>query len=227
MLNNVEITYGYRGSTLAGTSRPLGLIRILADQRSCTNLLDKAGSLLNLLTPCPIGPCQTLRYYAFDANKISEISVTRIRSILAEFSVPALPYSWKGVSSSPPQSMWVRDSKMGRHVLPVCSNLYKITLSFLAIGFNTYPVLSQCAIMGARLWKRPLIFFVAVVFLCLWLHRNDIRFRDFQANIMDVQARVKAAVVLYIECYFQKLLVKSLRTSTAQSARAIGKPPPF
>ncbi|KAL8024378.1 hypothetical protein Plhal710r2_c003g0009571 [Plasmopara halstedii] len=103
--------------------------------------------------------------------------------------------------------MWVRDSKMGRHVLPVCSNLYKITLSFF----------------GYRLHHLP----VAVVFLCLWLHRNDIRFRDFQANIMDVQARVKAAVVLYIECYFQKLLVKSLRTSTAQSARAIGKPPPF
>ncbi|CEG44237.1 uncharacterized protein PHALS_14498 [Plasmopara halstedii] len=128
MLNNVEITYGYRGSTLAGTSRPLGLIRVLADQgifrpaqlfqvcpppvtaaslsrflsqfgsgrlvseRSCSNFMDKAGGLLNSLTPHPIGPSQASRYYAashawvFDTYEVSELSVARIRSILAEFT---------------------------------------------------------------------------------------------------------------------------------------------
>ncbi|KAL7998932.1 hypothetical protein Plhal703r1_c27g0111621 [Plasmopara halstedii] len=42
----------------------------------------------------------------------------------------------------------------------------------------------------------------AVIFRCLWLHRNDIRFHDCQANVMDR--------------YYQDLLFKSLSHSGLQ-----------
>ncbi|KAL7680274.1 hypothetical protein Plhal304r1_c067g0155021 [Plasmopara halstedii] len=240
--------------------------------------MDKAGGLLNSLTPHPIGPSQASRYYAashawvFDTYEVSELSVARIRSILAEFTVPALPLSRLGVPSSPPQSMWVRDFKMGRHVLPVYSDLlYRLQHNALFFGYRlqhlpgtqsmchhgcealeTAPHLFwycdfaiqvwadwitnfQTFFLGTLEWESVLFFklepkpaakarygyslFVvlhivrAVIFRCLWLHRNDIRFHDCQANIIDVQARVKTVVVLHIKRYYQDLLFKSLSHS--------------
>ncbi|KAL7694627.1 hypothetical protein Plhal304r1_c001g0002201 [Plasmopara halstedii] len=40
---------------------------------------------------------------------------------------------------------------------------------FLAIGFNTYSVLSRCATMVARFWKRPLTFFGTVILWADWI----------------------------------------------------------
>ena len=39
----------------------------------------------------------------------------------------------------------------------------------------------------------------AVMFRCLWMLRNDIRFHEFSANIYDVQAQVLAVVNLHTE----------------------------
>ncbi|EEY58983.1 uncharacterized protein PITG_12003 [Phytophthora infestans T30-4] len=179
LLDNADIAYSYRGSTLAGTSRPLGLIAILAEQgilrplelfracetpvtaetlslylsqfvtgrissvRSCASFPDKAGGLLGLLTIPPIGPSQTVRYYAashtwvFDTYEVAELSVARIRNTLVTAPTPDLPLFRLGVERGPPQSMWIRDIKMGKHVLPVYSDLlYRLQHNALFFGYR-------------------------------------------------------------------------------------------
>ncbi|KAL7689922.1 hypothetical protein Plhal304r1_c014g0053311 [Plasmopara halstedii] len=71
-------------------------------------------------------------------------------------------------------------------------------------------VLEMAPHLFGRYGYNLFVAFHIVIFLCLWLHRNDIRFHDFQANVMNVQARVKAIVVLHIERFYQDLLYKSL-----------------
>ncbi|KAF4138706.1 hypothetical protein GN958_ATG12101 [Phytophthora infestans] len=179
LLDNVDIAYSYRGYTLAGTTRPLGLISVLAEQeilrplelyracetpvtaetlsqflnqfvtgrissvRSCANFLDKADRLLGSLKELPVGPSQTTRYYAafhtwvFDTYEVAELSVARIRKVLAQYPVPDLPLNRLGVEGGPPKSMWTRDIKMGRHVLPVYSDLlYRLQHNALYVGYR-------------------------------------------------------------------------------------------
>ncbi|EEY67736.1 uncharacterized protein PITG_17967 [Phytophthora infestans T30-4] len=217
----VVYAYGYRGNTLAGTTRPLGLISVLAEQeilrllelyracetpvtaetlsqflnqfvtgriisvRSCASFLNKAGRLLGSLKELPVGPSQTTRYYAalytwvFDTYEVAELSVARIRKVLAQYPVPDLPLNRLGVKGGPPKSMWTRDIKMGR--LFVMLHIVR-----------------------------------TVVLRCLWMHRNDIRFHELSVDLIDVQAQVKAVVTLHVERYYQDLLLKTLNHSGFQ-----------
>ncbi|CAI5728604.1 unnamed protein product [Peronospora effusa] len=54
----------------------------------------------------------------------------------------------------------------------------------------------------------------AVIFRCLWMHRNDIRFHDLQPNIYDVQAKVLAVVNLHTEWFHRDLLDRSISHSS-------------
>ncbi|KAL8005307.1 hypothetical protein Plhal703r1_c08g0045051 [Plasmopara halstedii] len=249
----------YWQNNFGGDFAAARLIRVLVDQGFFRLAQLFQGSLLKSLTPYPIGPSQVLRYYATshawvsNAYEVSELKDDRIRSILAEFSVPALPLSGLGVSSCLPQSMWVRDLKMGRHVLPVYSDLlYRLQHNALSSGHrlqHLYGAQSMCHhgcdflemaphffwyslflvhsnktqfyFLSWSLKRRPtsamaiVVFHIVrvVIFRCLWLHRNDIRFHDFQANVMNDQALVKAVVELHNERYYQNLVFGPLRHS--------------
>ena len=54
----------------------------------------------------------------------------------------------------------------------------------------------------------------AVIFRCLWLHRNDIRFHELPANIYDVQAKVLAVVNLLTEWFSRDLLDRRVSHSS-------------
>lgn len=54
-----------------------------------------------------------------------------------------------------------------------------------------------------------------VILRSLWMHRNDIRFHDQQANAIAVKAQVRAVINLHIAHLWQDTLMKSLRHSTA------------
>ena len=54
----------------------------------------------------------------------------------------------------------------------------------------------------------------AVIFCCLWMHRNDIKFHELSANISDVQAKVVAVVNLYTEWFSRDLLDRSISHSS-------------
>ncbi|KAL7691830.1 hypothetical protein Plhal304r1_c008g0032501 [Plasmopara halstedii] len=92
--------------------------------------------------------------------------------------------------------MWIRDVKMGMH------NGIQSYLSSWSLKQRPRPAMAI-----ASLWFPH---FKSSEFRCLWLNRNDIRSHDFQVNVADVQARVKAVVVLHIECYYQDLLYSNL-----------------
>ncbi|KAE9066003.1 hypothetical protein PF007_g28646 [Phytophthora fragariae] len=53
----------------------------------------------------------------------------------------------------------------------------------------------------------------AVIFRCLWMHRNDLRFHGMQPNVIDVQAQVTAVIKLHVKRFYQDLLLKSLSHS--------------
>ncbi|OWY93338.1 hypothetical protein PHMEG_00037317, partial [Phytophthora megakarya] len=178
-LDNVDIAYSYRGATLAGTSRPLGLVPILAAHsifrpadlftlceppvtpdklssllrqftpgrissvRSCANFLDKVGRLLNSLVDAPIGPHQAPQYFsayhtwAFDTYELADLTVARIRSILFKPEAPGLPLRRLGIDDEPPDTVWKRDLKMGKHVLPVYADfLYRLQHNALFLGYR-------------------------------------------------------------------------------------------
>ena len=54
----------------------------------------------------------------------------------------------------------------------------------------------------------------AVIFRCLWMHRNDIRFHELSANLYDVQAQVLAVVNLHTERFSRDLIDQSVSHSS-------------
>ena len=54
----------------------------------------------------------------------------------------------------------------------------------------------------------------AVIFRCLWLHRNDIRFHELPANIYEARAKVLAVVNLLTEWFSRDLLDRRVSHSS-------------
>ncbi|EGZ04866.1 hypothetical protein PHYSODRAFT_461533, partial [Phytophthora sojae] len=111
----------------------------ISSVRSCTNFLDKVG---RFFVEAPIGP-QVAQYYCafhtwvFDAYDLEELTVARIRTGLLKCEVPALPLDRLGVEGSPPDAMWSRDLKLGKHLLPVYADLlYRLQHNALFLGYR-------------------------------------------------------------------------------------------
>ncbi|KAI9918881.1 hypothetical protein PsorP6_011253 [Peronosclerospora sorghi] len=191
----------------------------------------------------------------FQGYSLEDLIVSSIRRILSRQDPPSLPVSRLGVERDPPESMWSRDIKMWKHLLPVYDDLlYRLQHNSLYLGYRlqtpqhvsswVWPLGNGLAPILVTLlttsieWESVLWFKVdptsvaknrygfrlflllhivwLVVFRCIWMHRNDIRFHDLHANNLDVQARIKSYVFLHIEWYHQNLVEKSLSHSGIQ-----------
>ncbi|TDH71915.1 uncharacterized protein CCR75_005699 [Bremia lactucae] len=88
------------------------------------------------------------------------------------------------------------------------SNLYWDSLLFFIVepkssaiskfGYNVYVILHIVR---------------TVIFRCLWMHRNDVRFHSVQVNLISVQATITAVVRLHVERYSLELQQKQLSHS--------------
>lgn len=110
---------------------------------SCSNFLNKIGRLLGALVDFPVGPLRSVRYFGafhswvFSTYDVAELSVSKLRTILAHHVIPDLPLHRLGIDEAPQEQVWQRDCKLNKQVLPVYADfLYRLQHNALYLGYR-------------------------------------------------------------------------------------------